>query len=400
MTDDTARRLDTLLQVALRLARSAPTGSLALARVHDALDSRWIPRPWGDTLIDELAGARAQAGTPIPFDRVERILTDAWGASPNDELDTLEPEPVAVTPIAQVHRGRLEGDDVAVKVLRPGLAASVRRDLAVLEGLIPALGAAFPAIDAGAMLAEVRERTLDELDLENEAGVQRRFHRALRNHPHLYVPAPITRLAGENVLVSEWVDGVPLADAPDPDRAATLLVLFGLGAAQRGLVHADLHPEDVLVRDDGRLVILDFGVSSDVDPERVAASARAFEAVLDADLDALAAALEELGWVSPDHAGTADAVVRHGLGDLAGPAPARLDADAVIAARDRLLDRPAELIELVRCGRLPAEDLWPARGLGALFGTIARIGATGPWSDVARAALRDGWEAAVPEPAA
>ncbi len=273
MTDDTVRRLDTLLQVALRLARSAPNGSLALARAYDALDPRWIPRPWGDALIDELAGARAKAVEPIPFDRVQRILTDAWGASPSDELDALEPEPVAVTPIAQVHRGRLEGDDVAVKVLRPGLAASVRQDLALLEGLTPALGAAFPAVDTAAVLAEVRERTLDELDLEHEAGVQRRFHRALRKHPHLYVPAPVTRLAEENVLVSEWVDGVPLADTADRDRAAALLVLFGLGAAQRGVVHADLQPDDVLVRDDGRLVILDFGASSEVDRERVAASA-------------------------------------------------------------------------------------------------------------------------------
>lgn len=400
MTDDEVRRLDALLQVALRLARSAPTGSLALARVADAIDPRWIPRPWGDPIVAELEAARAEAGEPIPMDRVERVLADAWGVKPTEELDELDAEPVAVTPIAQVHRGRLEDEDVAVKVLRPGIASSIRQDLALLEGLAPALTAAFPAIDPAALLAEVRERTLDELDLEHEAMAQRRFYRALRNHPQLSVPKPITRLAHETVLVSEWVDGVPLVEAPDRDRAASLLVIFALGAARSGVVHADLHPNDVLVRDDGGLAILDFGATSEADRDRVQAAATAFEALIDDDLDGLGTELERLGWLSADHAPAAHALARDGLGDLIGDAPVRLDVDAVIAARDRILDRPDALIEVLRAGRLAPEDLWPARGLGALFGTIARVGATASWVQVARAALREGWDATVPEPAA
>jgi ABC1 atypical kinase-like domain len=61
---------------------------------------------------------------------------------------------------------------------------------------------------------------LDELDLEHESMTQRRFHRALRDHPLLMVPAPVTRLAREGVSVNEWVDGAPLSQAPDRDGAA------------------------------------------------------------------------------------------------------------------------------------------------------------------------------------
>ncbi|MGP0036548.1 MAG: AarF/UbiB family protein [Solirubrobacteraceae bacterium] len=104
--------------------------------------------------------------------RIERVLRDAWGRRPTDELDDLDREPVAVTPISQVHRGVLDGAAVAVKVLRPGLAAAVRQDLGLLEGLRRPLQAAFPALDAGAALREFRERVLEELDLENEASVQ------------------------------------------------------------------------------------------------------------------------------------------------------------------------------------------------------------------------------------
>ncbi len=136
---------------------------------------------------------------------------------------------------------------MAVKVLRPGLAATVRQDMTLLEGLVAPLSAAFPAVDAAAMLSEVRERTLDELDLESEAATQRRVHRALRRHPFLTVPAPVMRLCHDEVLVSEFVDGVPLWQAPDPDLAAARLVVFVIGAARAGVIHADPHPDDVLV---------------------------------------------------------------------------------------------------------------------------------------------------------
>jgi hypothetical protein len=223
---DTFHRVDALIQVGLRLARSAPSGRILLARIADSIDLEWILRPWGDGIVAELEAAHERAREEIKFGQIERILAGAWGARPTAELEDLDPEPVAVTPSSQVHRGVLDSSPVAVKVLRPGLAASVRQDLALLEGLLSPLGAAFPALDPGAVVREFRERVLDELDLEHEASAQRRFHRALRSHPFLLVPRPVTRLTHESVLVSEWVDGVPLWRAPNPDEAAARLVLF------------------------------------------------------------------------------------------------------------------------------------------------------------------------------
>ncbi|MFX8457353.1 AarF/UbiB family protein, partial [Acinetobacter baumannii] len=81
---------------------------------------------------------------------------------------------------------------------------------------------------------ELRERILDELDLEHEAGVQRRFHRALRRHASVVVPAPVTRLAHPAVPVRAWLDGVARRDASDRDAACATLVRFSLGA-QRSL---------------------------------------------------------------------------------------------------------------------------------------------------------------------
>ena len=248
MAPEDLRRLDALLTTGLGLARKAPSGRLLLARIADSIEVDWIPRPWGEEIASELEAARAAGSEPLDTRTVARVLRDAWETRPEDELDDLEPDPVAVTPGAQVHRGSLDGKPVAVKVLRPGLAASVRQDMALLELLAGPLGSAFPGVDPAAATREFRERVLEELDLEHEAEVQRLFHRALRGHPFLSVPAPVTRLCHESVLVSEWADGVSLWDAPDSDLAAARLVAFGIGAAVTiGVSHADLHPDNVLV---------------------------------------------------------------------------------------------------------------------------------------------------------
>jgi hypothetical protein len=83
------------------------------------------------------------------------------------------------------------------------------------------------------------------------------------------------------------------------------------------------------------------------------------------------------------------------LGDLVGPGPVRLDSAAVVAMRDRLLGRPGPLARLLLAGALPAADVWPLRGAAQLFATIARVGATGAWVELAQAAMRDGWDVAV-----
>ncbi|HWF24750.1 MAG TPA: AarF/UbiB family protein [Solirubrobacteraceae bacterium] len=388
---DTARRVDALIGVALRLARTAPSGRIVLAHLARVIAPEWIERT---DLKAELEAATNQRPEPLTARAVERALRDAWGAKPTEELDELDLEPVAVTPTAQVHRGVVDQAPVAVKLLRPGLAATVRQDLVLLDGLLAPLGAAFPALDPGALVREVRERVQDELDLEHEAHHLRRFRRALRSHPFLSVPAPVTRLARESVLVSEWVDGVPLANAPDPDEAAARLTVFVIGAARFGVMHADPDPNDVRVHPDGRLTILDFGATRAVVPDRVESAQKALQAFATEDAGQLGAALETLGALPASEGATVLELARHALGELAGRGPARLDTPAVRAARDRLAARPEALERLAQYGSIAPEDLWPARAVGQLFAVIARLGATGDWLELARAALNDGWDAA------
>jgi hypothetical protein len=391
MAADALTRLDALAETALKLAATAPSGRLGLARMADAIEAEWLPEPWRSRVAPELRSAREAMCTPLRFRDVEKALRAAWGAKPADELDDLDPEPVAVTPIAQVHRGELDGAPVAVKVLRPRIALGVRQDLQLLDTLVAPLGAAFPAVDARALVRELSERVLEELDLEHEAQVQRRFHRALRNHERFVVPRPHTALARHDVLVGDWVDGTPLRDAPDPDAAAALLVRFTLGAARFGTVDANPHVDDALVLRDGRLALLDFGATRTLEPGRADEILAVLDAFADGDEAAFGAALARLGHLPADAAPTALRLARHAGGDLVAPGPSRLDSAAVCAARDRLIERPGDLAELLLRGTLPPADLWPARGAAQLFGVIARVGATGDWVALAREALREGW---------
>jgi hypothetical protein len=393
MTDEALHRIDVLVQVGMRLARSAKSGRVLLARIAETIDPAWMPSPWGDPIDAELQAARASACEPVAMRQIERALRDAWGRKPTEELDELDPRPVAVTPLSQVHRGVLDGAPVVVKVLRPGLAATVRQDLALLDGLRRPLAAAFPGLDGPAVLHEFRERALEELDLEHAASVQRGFHRALRRHPIFTVPAPYTALCREGVLVSEWIDGVPLRHAADRDAAAALLVVFVFGSARTGTMYAGPDPDDVLVLPDGRVAILGFGSSRTIAPDRLAAATAVLHGFADGDPAALGSALERLGWLPSPHAPAALSLIQQTLSALGDAEPVRLDGEAIVGARTRLLDQPGPLSALILAGAVADADLWPALAVIRLFASIARVGATGPWRELARAALADGWEA-------
>ncbi len=397
MSETSESRLRILAEAALKLVRSAPSGQLVLARLAEALDPRWLPAAWSEELGAELARAHAQAGEPVAFKSIERALRDAWGAPATRVLDELDGEPAAVTPIAQVHRGELDGEPVAVKVLRPSIATRVRQDLVLLDALARPLGAALPGLDAGRVLSEVRERVLDELDLDSEADAQRRVHRALRDHPTLHVPAPLSDLGHHTVLVTPWLPGIPLAGAagPDRDRAAALYVAFVFGAAHFGLAHAAAGRHDALLLADGRLAVLDFGAVGVTDPARIAATADALDAVHDRDEARFGEALARLDILPEGPARQALGLAVHGLGPFADPGRERLDVDAVIAADRRLAERSGEVARLAAAVTLAPGDLWPLRGAAGVFGSIALSGgATADWLALARRALRDGWDAA------
>ncbi len=244
---------------------------------------------------------------PLPLRRVRGVLEDEWDEDVDEVIAELSAQPIALASDGQVHRAVRVGDGVAVavKVQRPGAAEAARADLGALAALARLGSSISPRLDTGALADALRSEVLDELDHELEAQRQRAFARAYRGHPFIHVPTPDTRLSTRRVLVSEWVDGrsadgIAALDQSERDRVAEALLRFFLGSPFRaGLVHADPHPGNWLLRDDGRVAVLDYGAAGPLARVRVAQTVRVYAAVAAGDAAAAHASLAELGYL-PD----------------------------------------------------------------------------------------------------
>ena len=374
--------LSALVDVGVALVRRAPSARIAIARAGDLFDPDDLTPALREIVVAEVEAARDATCVELRPKEVERLLREAWGRPPGKVLDALEPEPLAVRPAAQVHRAELDGSPVAVKVRRPGVERAVRNDLALLDAVAAPLRAAFPNLDAGAVLRDARESVLDELDLEHEASQQRRIARALREVQGVTVPRPHLELAQGGVLVTDFVEGTTLADGarpPDAGAAARALVeAFRAAALGAGLAPVDPRATHVIVRPDGSLALLGVGVARPVDRERAATALDALQALADDDAERFTSVVAGSGILPAGEAREAHAILREVLGELLD-APATLDAPALLALGDRAAAAAADLAALAAVGSPRTEDLALGRMLGQLVALLARLGASEDW---------------------
>jgi predicted unusual protein kinase regulating ubiquinone biosynthesis (AarF/ABC1/UbiB family) len=162
-----------------------------------------------------------------------------------------------------------DGRDVAVKVQYPGAGEALLSDLAQLSRFARLLGPLVPGMDIKPLISELRDRVSEELDYELEAQAQREHAAEFADDPAVLVPDVVHQ--SDQVLVTEWIDGIPLADVisggtdEERDRAGQLLAHFLFsGPARTGLLHADPHPGNFRLLPDGqgdgwRLGVMDFG---------------------------------------------------------------------------------------------------------------------------------------------
>src|SRR5436189_3853834 len=204
-----ARRHADLADEVVDVLSSLRGGAMKIGQMASFIDVDFIPPEHRDTYQAKLAALRDSA-PPMSWKQVRSVLEHEWGEPPESVLEDLEHEAAAAASIGQVHRGRLpDGRAVAVKVQYPEIADALEADLGT-AAIIARLGKAIaPGVDPNLIMAEIRERILEELDYELEAQNQRAFARAYRGHPFAHVPDVVTSLSARRVLVSEWVDGDP-----------------------------------------------------------------------------------------------------------------------------------------------------------------------------------------------
>ena len=387
--------LATLLDAGRSVASEAPSARVTMARLDGLVRPELLPAVLRDEVAASIERTLGATARPLGAGDVEKALRSAWGEQPSAVLDDIDLEsPVAVRPHAQTHRGVLDGSPVAVKLVRPRMAATARADLVLLDALARPLGAAFPALAVGPVLSEVRERILDELDLEHEGDIQRRVARGLRRMDGVEVARIEGELTTHDVHVSQWLEGPTLADgAPDdPGLVAQMLVRVFVGAPRAiGLVLANPRPNDVVLLWGGGIGLIGPGAARAVARERVDQWMATLEALQSRDADAFGAALAAFGLVPVDAGREAYAHVEAVLGPLLLSGPARLDDAALAAAGGAAFDRLGALMDLAARATPDPADLWPLRMLAQLAATLAPLGATEDWLGLGLEALREGW---------
>jgi predicted unusual protein kinase regulating ubiquinone biosynthesis (AarF/ABC1/UbiB family) len=261
-------------------------------------------------------GALPRSARTVPFGRVRKVIEQELEARLRDLFADVEEEPFALASLGQVHRARTTGgDDVAVKVQHAGAAEAVEADLRSLALAGSILGRLAPGLDVRAVLAEVRERISDELDYEVEAQHQRRIERRFRRHPHVHVPRVYTDLCSRRVLTTEYVDGLradEIARLPDAerDRVGEIAFRFFLGLGWRdGTVAGDPHPDNCVLRPDGRLCLLDFGLVRDLDVGYLRGEHDIARALAGGDAQRVHEGLSALGYLPDPGAFDADALL-------------------------------------------------------------------------------------------
>ncbi|MGW6977683.1 ABC1 kinase family protein [Streptomyces sp. NPDC054952] len=210
-----------------------------------------------------------EAAPPLPAARVHQVLAERLGEDWRDLFREFEDTPAAAASIGQVHRAVWhDGRQVAVKVQYPGAGEALLSDLRQLSRFAGLLGPLIPGMDIKPLITELRDRVAEELDYELEAEAQRTHADAFDGDEDVVVPDVVHQ--GDEVLVTEWMDGTPLSEViadgtqEERDRAGQLLARFLFsGPARTGLLHADPHPGNfrLISGEDGRmrLGVLDFG---------------------------------------------------------------------------------------------------------------------------------------------
>lgn len=189
-----------------------------------------------------------EAAPPMPTHTVHGVLAERLGEDWRELFTEFEDRPSAAASIGQVHRAVWhDGRDVAVKVQYPGAGEALLSDLTQLSRFARLFGPLVPGMDVKPLITEMRNRVSEELDYELEARAQREHAAEFENDPDVVIPGVVHQ--SEQVLVTEWMEGIPLSSViaegtPEQrDRAGQLLARFLFsGPARTGLLHADPHP--------------------------------------------------------------------------------------------------------------------------------------------------------------
>lgn len=267
--------------------------------------------------------ANMQDAVPAkPYAQIERRIREELGGAPGEVFASFEREPVASASLGQVHRARTrDGRDVAVKVQHLGVEAMARADLKTIWRIVGIVRRFFRTRGLDNYYHEIRAMILEELDFRKEAEHIETIAANFEGNDRIVFPRVCRELSTGRVLTLDWVDGTKISDRAklveagvDPAAVARELVTaYCQMIFVDGIYHADPHPGNVLVRSDGRIVLLDFGAVGRLEPAMRQGISSFLEAIIKGDEEELLRSLRAMGFlrIGSDQSEAAARVIEH-----------------------------------------------------------------------------------------
>ncbi len=261
-------------------------------------------------VLDELAQLQDQLPgfeSKLAMACIEEDLEDKI----NNIFREIDAEPISAASLGQVHKAILKsGENVAVKIQRPGLREQITLDLYIVRNIAIWFKNNIGIIrsDLVALIDELGKRIFEEMDYINEASNAEKFKTLHSENHKIAVPKIYRKATSRRVLTMEWIDGIKLTNIEavkklgiDPNEMIEIGVSCSLQQLiEHGFFHADPHPGNILAMEDGRLCYLDFGMMSDIKQESRVGLIRAVVHLVNKRFDKLSYDFVQLGFLSEE----------------------------------------------------------------------------------------------------
>ena len=264
-----------------------------------------LPQPY----LEELSKLQDKVPS-APFDQVKPIIEKDIGPL-KEKFDNIDHNPLSGASLGQVYRGSISGQQIVIKVKRPGIEKVVAEDIQVLKKILPlALRFVDPNLrfSAKAMLSQFIETIHEEMDYTNESSNLKKIKQDLKNNKRVIIPSVYDDYSSENVLTMEYIPGIKVTnvealDDKGIDRQKLVIdvhKVFFTMLLRHSLFHADPHPGNISVTNDGKLILYDYGMVGKLDDETRLRLIRLYLALVEKDPPRTVNAMNDLGMLTPD----------------------------------------------------------------------------------------------------
>jgi predicted unusual protein kinase regulating ubiquinone biosynthesis (AarF/ABC1/UbiB family) len=304
-----------------------------------------LPQPYMEELSklqDEVPAA--------PFEKVKPIIEKDLGPLDRN-FGSFDHNPISGASLGQVYRAKVDGQEVVVKVKRPGIEKIVNEDLKTLKKILPI---ALKFVDqnlrfsAKAMLAQFIETIHEEMNYTMESSNLKSIKGNLERYQNVIVPSVFEKYSSENVLTMEYIPGIKITnvqalDEKGIDRQKIVIdvhKIFFTMLLRYSIFHADPHPGNISVTDDGRLILYDYGMVGKLDADTRMRLIRLYLALIEKDPPRTVNAMNELGMLIPDFNRTAiEKAIELTVKAMHGKKPTEMEVEALMELANKTMSR-------------------------------------------------------------